>query len=297
MTDPTAPYNSGTHTHEGEWQGPLFESAPIGAHYTFRSFGSGSCGNCSILGYGDTSILIDLGIGARLFAKSLKEHHIDPTRLQGILITHDHADHIRGVAPFASRYGVPIYTTEEIAYGMLNSKYIRQDLSGFLRRVKPGESFSIGDMRIESFPVPHDATNNAGYSITTEAGVFTIITDIGHITEEIEQAVVRSNYLVFESNYDEEMLRTGRYPLHLRQRISGGHGHLSNRLSAETIARLYGKQLRFLALCHLSGDNNTPELALRTMSDALSARGIDTARELRLEVLRRGEISPRYLLF
>lgn len=297
MTDHTARKTTDEGTVGTCLQGTLFGGTCSQPHYYFQSFGSGSCGNCSILTYKDTSLLIDLGIGARLFAKILKEQCIDPYKLKGILVTHDHADHIRGVAPYASRHDLPVYATHEVVHTFLNNKFIRQDLSGHIRRINPGEIFHVGEMMIESFPVPHDASANVGYSISTEAGVFTIITDIGHITEEIEHAIRRSNFLVFESNYDEEMLWTGRYPQHLKERITNGRGHLSNRLSAETIARLYHANLRFLALCHLSGDNNTPDLALGNMDRVLTANGVDTKEKIKILVLRRGEISPRYVLY
>lgn len=277
--------------------GPLFDTEVEAPHYIFRSFGSGSCGNCSMLTYKGTSILIDLGLGVRIFARTLREAQIAASGLSGILITHDHADHIRGVAPFATRNGLPVFASEEVAHAILTNRYIRQDLSGHIKRITPGIDFSIGDMTIKSFRVPHDAHDNVGYSISSEAGVFTLITDIGHITDEIEEAIGRSNYLVFESNYDEDMLLNGKYPEHLKRRITGGSGHLSNRLAAETITRLYHPNLKVLMLCHLSGDNNSPEIAAQTMTKALMTRGIDLQKELSLYVLKRGEISPQYKLW
>lgn len=277
--------------------GPLFNQPIYVPHYTFQSFGSGSCGNCSMLSYKGIGLLLDLGIGARQFSKCLKGECVDPSDLKGILVTHNHADHIRGVASFASRQGLFIYATEEVAHTFLNNRFIRQDLSGQVRKIEIGQPFQVGEMSVECFAVPHDAIDNVGYSISSDAGVFTIITDIGHITEDIEDAIRRSNYLVFESNYDEEMLRTGHYPMPLKQRITSGYGHISNRVSAETMVKLYHPELRFLALCHLSGDNNTPEIALTTMHDALTQHGVDLANDLKLFALKRGEVSPKYNLY
>ncbi len=154
----------------------------------------------------------------------------------------------------------------------------------------------IGEMEVKAFDVPHDAIRNVGYTISTPDGIFSLITDIGTVTERIIEAIKGSNFLIFESNYDEEMLHSGPYPLELKNRISGELGHISNQVSAETIAQNYHPGLKFLAMCHLSAENNNPTLALKTMSDRLEQRGVRIGEDLKLVVLKRREVSPLFCL-
>ena len=162
-----------------------------------------------------------------------------------------------------------------------------------MKRMEVGDEVALGDLRIRSFEVPHDATENVGYAIDTPVGRFTFVTDIGQVTPTVETEVAAADFLVFESNYDREMLQNGSYSFHLKERITSGIGHLSNHESAKVLSEHISDRLRFLALCHLSGENNTPELALTTHLNALQHRELN---DLQVVVLKRGECSPIYHL-
>lgn len=262
----------------------------------FASLGSGSSGNCYYLAAQNTRILIDAGIAPRMIVQRLKSLSIPIREIGGMFITHDHADHVRSVGLLATKYGIPVYASPMVAEVLLNSRYISEDLSPYINVIEVGETLSFGDLEVLSFEVPHDSCHNVGYSITTSAGVLSLITDIGHINEPIREAVSRSNFLIFESNYDPEMLMGGSYPDFLKQRIMGGEGHLSNRIAADFIAENYHMDLKFLALCHLSKHNNHPELAYKTMENRLFNEGIRVGKDLQLHVLGRSTVSPLFEL-
>lgn len=264
--------------------------------FHFRSFTSGSCGNCSVLGYKSDYLILDAGLGVRLFLREVKRLNFPVERLRGILITHNHADHIRAAAPIAQKFCIPIYTTPEVCHTIRHSRNIRGDISAYLRPIEVESPFEIGEMEIKAFDVPHDAVRNVGYTITAPVGVFSLITDIGRVTPRVIEAIKESNYLIFESNYDEEMLLRGPYPIELKRRIAGDYGHISNQTSAQTIAQHYHSGLKFLAMCHLSGENNYPDLALHTMCTELMQAGVDLQKDLQVEVLKRREISPLFKL-
>lgn len=269
--------------------GPLFNQVSTDNVLKFISLGSGSSGNSYILSTREDSIILDAGIGIRRVLRHFREMSIDTKKIRAIFITHDHADHTRGAIRLAYKLGVPIYTSHAVARSLLYHRYSSPDLSAYLRIMEVGCEVTIGDLAVTSFEVPHDATHNVGYSIETPHGHFVLSTDIGHITPDIIEAISKANYLIFESNYDDEMLKVGPYPHHLKQRICSGLGHLSNRIAAETIAAHYHKDLRFLALCHISMENNKPELALSTMRDALQSCGVNCDTDIRLHVLNRQE--------
>lgn len=264
--------------------------------FYFRSLSSGSCGNASLLSCGDTMIMIDAGLGIRTLKKSFKELAIDPKQLAAILVTHDHADHIRGLESFAVDFSVPVYASPLVYKALHHATYLHGGLMNHLALMELEQPLTLGAMEITSFEVPHDATQNVGYRITGPRGCFTLMTDVGEVTAEVEAAIKGANYLVIESDYDEEMLRTGPYPMMLKERILGGNGHLSNREAACTVVRNYHPDLRFLALCHLSGQNNNPTVARESMNSALLEIGVQPGRDLQLEVLQRRVISPLYKL-
>lgn len=276
--------------------GPLFrQGAPEEPQLTFVSLSSGSCGNCSILSYADQSIILDAGVGIRKFHKSIQELPLDPNQIAGIFVTHDHADHIRAAAQMALKYQRPIYAAPSVARSLLYHRNAPTSLPAYLRQMEVGASVSIGPLTVRSFEVPHDATQNVGYAIDTPHGRFTLITDIGEVTPTVLKEIGEARYLIFESNYDYDMLVKGPYPLHLKQRITSGTGHISNHHSAEVLAQYTTEETRFIALCHLSGENNSPELALQAHRTALQAR-IGAGTPPQLEVLRRGICSPIYIL-
>ena len=276
-----------------ELLGPLFRQGEQESGLSFVSLSSGSCGNCGLLTYGDHTIIIDAGIGIRKFQKHLEQLAINPKQILGIFITHDHNDHTRAAARLAHKFQWPIYASPAVVRSLLYHRMASAELSAYMKRIEIGGEVELGEMRVRTFEVPHDATENVGFAIDTPVGRFTFVTDIGQVTPTIVEEVGAADFLVFESNYDREMLQNGSYSFQLKERITSGIGHLSNHESARVLSQHVSDRLRFLALCHLSGENNTPELALNTHLNALQHRALN---ELQVVVLKRGECSPIYRL-
>ena len=260
-------------------------------NYKFFSLGSGSSGNCYYLGNKSYGILIDAGIGVRSINKTLREYGISFSNIAGILVTHDHADHIKTVGCLGTKYNIPVYTTQVIHEGISRSRYTQTDLQASRKIIEKETPFSINDFEITAFEVPHDSIENVGYHITFSGQTFVLITDVGCITDKVKHYAALAHHLVVETNYDEDMLRNGRYPYFLKERITSGMGHLSNRLSADFIADIYHQKMRNIWLCHLSQDNNHPELAYKTVESALREKGVIAGVDVRLEALSRYKAS------
>ncbi|HHW81960.1 MAG TPA: MBL fold metallo-hydrolase [Bacteroidales bacterium] len=262
--------------------------------YIFFCLSSGSCGNCYFVGNGDYGILIDVGIGVRTIRKRLKEHGYDFEHIRAVLITHDHMDHIKSVGTFAHRHHIPIYATREVHSAIENHRLIKYPIGASKRIIEKETPFQIEDFRFTAFDVPHDSTSgdNSGYFIEFGTHKMTLATDIGRLTDEMIPYLTKAHHLIIESNYDEEMLSSGNYPYHLKQRITSGYGHISNKQTAEFLADNYRSHLKNIWLCHLSNDNNTPELAYDTIERHLRAKGLTMGKELQLHVLERNKLSP-----
>jgi len=256
----------------------------------FLSLASGSSGNCYYIGTSSYGILVDAGIGVRQIKKILKEYGIGLEKILAVLVTHDHADHIKSVGCLGETLNIPVYTTEQIHAGIHRSRYVEEVLVHCRRVIEKDTPFLIRDFKITAFEVPHDGSDNVGYSIEYKDRTFVIVTDAGHITDTACRYVCKANYLVIEANYDEEMLRTGTYPSFLKERVSSPTGHLSNRYTAEFLAKHYTPALENIWLCHLSRDNNHPELAYKTVEFRMFQEGIRVGKDVALVALKR--ISP-----
>ena len=260
----------------------------------FFSLASGSSGNCYYLGTSSYGILIDAGIGVRQIKKVLKEHGIEFEKIHAILITHDHADHIKSVGYLGETLNIPVYTTELVHAGIKRSRYVEEVLIQSRRIIEKEVPVLIKDFKITAFEVPHDSNDNVGYSIEYGGQTFVIVTDVGYITEKIRSYVCKANHLVIEANYDEEMLASGTYPAFLKERVSSKSGHLSNRDAAEFLATSYTTDLKNIWLCHLSRDNNHPELAYKTVDLRLFREGIRVGKDVSLVALKRMSPSEMY---
>lgn len=264
--------------------------------FTFFSLGSGSSGNCYYLGCSRYGILIDAGIGPRIIKKRLAQHGIDMSSIWAVLITHDHFDHIRSVGHLGEKNNIPVYATKGVHRGINQTPLVKHKLNGSARYIEKKKPFRIEDLKITAFPVPHDSTENVGYFIEFGNQKLMIATDVGTITDDIKHYMLQANHLVIESNYDEEMLVSGRYPIHLKQRITNGTGHLSNRQAAEFLAENFSSKLKNIWLCHLSGDNNHPQLAYDTVARALANTGVKVGKEVSLSVFGRDKLSDKTIL-
>ena len=234
------------------------------------TFASGSTGNCCLVSDGGVNVLIDAGISARRIVQGLGVLGLAPQDVCGVLITHEHSDHISGLPVLVKRTGMRIFAPSE--------------LGEVLRRVKPEPSESIdyiptdgglcvGDVRITAFPTPHDTSASFGYRIEGSE-VFAFATDTGHISDELLEGLQGADTVVIEANHDKVMLKNGPYPPFLKQRVLSKHGHLSNDDCAKLACLLADSGTRQIILGHLSQQNNTPEAAETAVSEALSGRNV-----------------------
>lgn len=254
----------------------------------FISFGSGSSGNCYYLFTATDGLLIDTGVGLRTLKKNFKDYGLSLSSVKNILITHDHADHVKSVGCISNEYKLPVYTTRKVHAGIMRNYCVqRKIVSDYVRYIEKGTPITIGDFIVTPFAVPHDSADNVGYCIEHGDVTFCIITDAGCVTEEMAAYIGRANYLVIEANHDEEMLKNGPYPQYLKRRILSDNGHLSNSTCAKAVAESMNEWLRAIWLCHLSEDNNHPELARKTVESVLGSYGITVGANLRLDVLKR----------
>lgn len=251
----------------------------------FRCFASGSSGNCYYLGTYTKGILIDAGISARTIRNHLREMGLDFKDILGVLVTHDHADHIRAVGTLGERFHIPIYSNRAIHEGINRNYGLHEKLRTCQRYFETGVEFAIGGMRINTFHVSHDSTDCVAYTIDYNNERFLLATDIGCPSPELEQAIKTSNHIVIEANHDEEMLLNGPYPSYLKQRILSEKGHQSNSTCAKLLADNFHEGIRNIFLCHLSHENNTPTVALDTVAEALEAIGVDLGVSVSLEAL------------
>lgn len=263
----------------------------------FISFGSGSSGNCYYLFTATDGLLIDTGIGTRTLKKHFKDYGQSLSSVHNILITHDHADHVKAVGCLSSDYNLPVYTTREVHQGIERNYCVQRKINqDHIKYVTKGETFTLGDFRITPFGVPHDSTDNVGYCIECEGVTFCLMTDVGNVTDEMKTFIGKAHYLVIEANHDKEMLKNGPYPLHLKQRILSDNGHLSNTSCGKALAENMTEKLHAVWLCHLSEDNNHPELARKTVETILGSYGVIAGTDIRLDVLKRKVPSGVYEL-
>ena len=254
----------------------------------FISLASGSSGNCYYLGTDTYGILIDAGIGIRTIKKTLKDFNILMESIRAVFVTHDHADHIKAVGHLGEKMNIPVYTTARIHEGINRSYCMTEKLSTSVRYLEKQVPMMLEDFRIESFEVPHDGTDNVGYCIEIDGKVFSFLTDLGEITP------TAANY-ISKANYDEEMLKMGPYPQYLKERIMSRTGHMSNSATAEFLAENITEHLRYIWLCHLSKDNNHPELAYKTVEWKLKNKGVIVGKDVQLLALKRNTPSELYV--
>ena len=244
----------------------------------FLSLSSGSCGNCYFLTNGKAGIVIDAGVSLRRLKKILTENGFGLDSFQAILVTHDHLDHIRHLGAWCKHLGKPVYATAVLHSALAVHTFTRDWITPCRRVLEEGPA-TIPLTPVEGdnpvvmpFVVPHDATQTVGYYIKWEGKRFFLMTDAGRVTEEAVEYASLSDAVVIESNYDMGMLIGGPYTHDLKMRICKGNGHLSNDECAEAVRRFWHPGLRNIFLCHLSENNNTPELAFAATANAL--RGI-----------------------
>jgi phosphoribosyl 1,2-cyclic phosphodiesterase len=203
----------------------------------------------------------------------------------GVLVTHNHIDHVRGLEVLTRKNTLPAFTTNKIWESILTpNRSITRDC---IREISLQQKFHLAGFDIEAFPVSHDAPETIGFHICAGDKKITITTDLGHICQTAGSYIRQANLLVIESNYDEEMLMKGTYPYYLKARIKSDHGHLGNHQTSAFLAEIITDNLSHICLAHLSKNNNTPEKALKTLLDTFSERGIDLASKAQISILNR----------
>jgi len=232
--------------------------------------GTGSRGNATLVRAGDTCVLVDVGFSAKQIERRLDRIGMHPEQISGVVLTHDHTDHTRGLT-LVRKYDLDIYVTE--ATHRAAHKVFRGQERVF--HYRSGQPFDIGQLRVEPFTTVHDAADPVGMTLEdTETGLRVgIATDLGRPTTQIRHALTGAHFLVLEANHDERMLHAGPYPVSVKSRIASSHGHLSNRAAARFACELMHDGLTGILLAHLSAECNDPQLALQVVGDALGAAG------------------------
>lgn len=251
------------------------KSAPRQFNLKFISFGSGSSGNCTYIGDDKGGILIDAGVDNNTVVNELAKNGIKMDMIKAICITHDHGDHIRFAYSIVRRYRhIGIYCTPRTLNGIMRRHNVSRRFKDYHHAIHQEIPFAIDNFKITAFEVSHDGTENMGFFIENGNHRFAIATDLGCITPRVDFYMRQAQYIMIESNYDKEMLITGKYAEYLKARILADKGHLDNEVTARYIAEIYTPKLTHVFLCHLSNDNNTPNIALATVSKPLFERGI-----------------------
>lgn len=245
-----------------------------GANLHYISFASGSSGNSCYVGNDKGGVVIDAGIRADVIEDILKEHGIPMRRVRALVLTHDHSDHVRySYNLLRNNRHLSLYCTPRVLNGLLRRHNISKRIKEYHTPIFKEIPFKVADMEITAFDVPHDGSDNMGFSIDFEGHRFVLATDLGSVTDRARFYMRQANYLVIEANYDSDMLRLGRYPEYLKARIRAANGHLDNCDTAAFLSEIASSQLKYIFLCHLSKDNNTPAKALKAVRDALEGKG------------------------
>ncbi len=235
--------------------------------------GSGSGGNCTFVATERTRILVDAGFSYREIKTRLRKIGEDPERLDAVLITHEHSDHVAGLPVLARKLSNPIFLTR-LTESRLEWGEARPQIEIF----QAGQRISIGDFEIDSFTVPHDAVDPVAFCFRAEGLKLGVITDLGYMPESVKHQIRGCHFLVLESNHDLDMLKVGPYPWFVKQRVMSRVGHLSNHAVSEFLTADYDRASQVLVLAHLSEQNNHPEIARLTAIQALQAAGAETTR-------------------
>ena len=229
----------------------------------FASLGSGSRGNATIVEAGSTRIMLDCGFSETRFRQRLAQRELEPSQIDAILVTHEHSDHINGVGAVARKHGIPVYMTRGTA---------AQEKHGNLTQlhfIDVHDCFSIGDLQIQAYPVPHDAREPVQFVFSDGDVRLGILTDVGSPTQHIVESLNGCDALILECNHDVDMLAKGPYPSYLKQRVGGNYGHLSNAQAGSLLASLDTSSLQHIVAAHISDKNNTEELACEALAQAL----------------------------
>lgn len=256
------------------------------------SIASGSSGNCTYAGTDRTALLVDAGISARQIERGLGRIDRALGDLTGILITHEHSDHIKGLGVLARRYGIPIYGTRGTLRAIASATSLGKIDVGLFREIHEDREFEIGDITVHPFEIPHDASQPCAYRLTKGEHSVAVVTDLGVFSNYIVENLQGVNGIVLEANHDIRMLQAGPYPYYLKQRILGTHGHLSNENAGRLLCRILHDNLKCVFLGHLSKENNYDALAYETVcTEVTMGDNPYQAGDFRIQVANRSDVS------
>ncbi len=241
---------------------------------------SGSDGNCVLVSDGRTRLLVDAGISARRISRALREFSLDISDISAVLVTHEHGDHIYGLSALKK----PVFAAE------LTCAALKCEATP----IEPGRAFTVGSVGVTPFATPHDTPQSLGYLLHAGGLRVAVCTDLGHMPPEALAVLCTANVLLLEANHDVQMLRRGPYPAFLKDRILGKRGHLSNDACADAVAACARHGVGRVTLCHLSKDNNSPDLALGTVAHRLHTEGIKVGSDIFVDVAPHGELGAPY---
>ena len=256
------------------------------------SIASGSSGNCIYVGSDNSHLLIDTGISKKRIEEGLNKLEIKGDELDGILITHEHSDHIKGLGVFSRKYEIPIYATPGTIAGIKESSSLGKMPEGLLHPIKADHPFQLGELDVHPFAISHDANEPSGYRIENGKKSVAVATDLGVYDDYTVEHLSDLNAVVLEANHDIRMLQVGKYPYYLKQRILGDRGHLSNENAGRLLCRLLHDNMKGIFLGHLSRENNYEELAYETVcSEVTLGDNPYKSRDFRIQVAQRDCIS------
>jgi phosphoribosyl 1,2-cyclic phosphodiesterase len=238
----------------------------------FTILSSGSTGNATVVQSGEVKLLIDAGFSAKKVEALLKEREVAASELDGILVTHEHSDHIKGLGALARKHDLPIYANEKTWEEL--DKQIGQIAEGNKRVMETGSMQDFGTLKVESFGISHDAAEPVGYCFYEGDQKLSVATDLGYMSSKVKEKIIDSDALVLEANHDVEMLRMGHYPWNIKRRILGDKGHLSNDAAGEALGDVMTGKTKSVYLAHLSRDHNLMDLARLTVNNIIEERGI-----------------------
>lgn len=259
----------------------------------FCSFSSGSSGNCYLIRSNETALLVDVGISGKKILAGIKATQTPEEQVKGILVTHEHIDHVKSLRVISKKLPEVKTYANAGTWSQIEEKVPEEQRKLFIT----GNPFTIGDISIKPFKISHDAVEPVGFSFISGGKQISIVTDTGYITEEIFEEMKQADILALEANHDENMLRVGRYPWNVKQRILGEKGHLSNVAAGKCLCRLLDEccvKPRRVLLAHLSKENNFPEMAYQTIKNILEESEHYLGKQLQISTMMKDEMSIVY---
>lgn len=256
------------------------------------SIASGSSGNCVCVGDDDTHLMIDAGISGKRIEAGMNEAGYTTKDMAGVLITHEHSDHIGGLGVVARKYGLPIYATKGTIEAIRTSRSVGRIDEGLFRPIAAGERFEVGGLTVEAMHISHDAADPVAYFVESRGKRIGVVTDLGCYDESMMEKMQGLDAILLEANHDIHMLQAGGYPYPLKQRILGDKGHLSNERCGQLLGSILHDHMKHILLGHLSRENNYPELAFVTVQQEITLGDNPyRANDFPIEVAQRDRVS------